>query len=160
MKVLQVYKDYYPPVKGGIEGHINLLSEGLKRHGVDVEVLVSNTRASLERVNVYGIPVTKVPQVGRFASAPLNATFPFWLRELGKDADIIHFHFPNPTAELSSLFPGFKNNVVVTYHSDIVKQKRLKEVYSPFFDSFPEKKPGDHCHLKQLRAVVVPAVAV
>jgi len=139
VKVLQVYKDYYPPVKGGIEGHLNLLSEGLKRRGVDVEVLVSNTRASLERVNINGIPVTKVPQVGRFASAPLNATFPFWLQRLGKDADIIHFHFPNPTAELSSLFPGLTNNVIVTYHSDIVKQKRLKEVYSPFLVRFLKK---------------------
>ncbi len=139
VKVLQVYKDYYPPVKGGIEGHLNLLSEGLKRHGIDVEVLVSNTRASLERVNINGIPVTKVPQVGRFASAPLNATFPFWLQKLGRDADIIHFHFPNPTAELSSLFPGLTNNVIVTYHSDIVKQKRLKEVYSPFLVRFLKK---------------------
>ncbi len=139
MKILQVYKDYYPPVKGGIEGHLNLLSEGLRRYGMDVEVLVSNTRASLEHINVNGIPVTKVPQLGRFASAPLNATFPFWLQKLGKTADIIHFHFPNPTAELSSLFPGLTNNVVVTYHSDIVKQKRLKEVYSPFLVRFLKK---------------------
>ncbi len=139
MKILQVYKDYYPPVKGGIEGHLNLLSEGLRRNGMDVEVLVSNTRAALERITVNGIPVTKVPQVGRFASAPLNATFPFWLQKLGKNADIIHFHFPNPTAELSSLFPGLTNNVVVTYHSDIVKQKRLKEVYSPFLVRFLKK---------------------
>ena len=29
LKVLQVYKDYYPPVVGGVEGHINLLANGL-----------------------------------------------------------------------------------------------------------------------------------
>ncbi len=136
MKVLQVYKDYYPPVKGGIEGHINLLSMGLKKRGVQIEVLVSNTRNALEKIKVDGIPVTKVPQIGRFASAPLNATFPFWLRELGRNVDIIHFHFPNPTAEISSLLPGFSRSVVVTYHSDIVKQKRLREVYSPFLTRF------------------------
>lgn len=136
MKVLQVYKDYYPPVKGGIEGHINLLSTGLKKRGVKVEVLVSNTCNAFEKINIDGIPVTKVPQIGRFASAPLNATFPFWLRELGRSVDIIHFHFPNPTAEISSLLPGFSRSVVVTYHSDIVKQKRLREVYSPFLTRF------------------------
>ena len=44
MKVLQIYKDYYPPVIGGIEGHINLLSHGLKERGIEVEVLVSTIR--------------------------------------------------------------------------------------------------------------------
>ena len=48
MKVLQIYKDYYPPVQGGIEKHINLLANGLNQHGVDVEILVSNVNRKLD----------------------------------------------------------------------------------------------------------------
>jgi glycosyltransferase involved in cell wall biosynthesis len=139
MKVLQIYKDYYPPVMGGIENHINLLSRGLKERGLGVEVLVSNTRASLERVEVNGVPVTKVPEFGRLASAPVNISFPFWLKRLGKDADILHFHFPNPTGELSYLLSGLNRKVVVTYHSDIVRQARLGKLYQPFLIRFLEK---------------------
>lgn len=136
LKVLQVYKDYYPPVIGGVEGHINLLASGLKQSGIDVEVLVSNTRARLEKETINGIQVTKVPQLGRLASAPLNPTFPFYLRRLAREAHVVHFHFPNPTGEISSIFTRLKNRAVVTYHSDIVRQARLGKLYSPFMRKF------------------------
>jgi len=118
---------------------MNLLSNGLKQRGIEIEVLVSNTRAKAERENINGISVTKVPQIGRFASAPLNMTFSFWLRRLGKDADILHFHFPNPTAEISYLFSGLEKEVVVTYHSDIVRQEKMGKLYSPLLLRFIEK---------------------
>jgi len=136
MKVLQVYKDYYPPVKGGIEGHINLLSRGLAERGIEVEVLVSNTRPQRTAASDNGIPITRVPEFGRVASSPVNPTFPFWLNRLGKDADILHFHFPNPTAELSYLLCGGESKLVVTYHSDIVRQARLGACYGPLLSRF------------------------
>ena len=136
MKVLQVYKDYFPPVRGGIEGHINLLANGLKENGVDVDVLVSNTSSHLEKENIDGIPVTKVPQIGRYASASLNMNFSYWINKLGEKADILHFHFPNPTAEISYLISGLNRKIVVTYHSDIIRQARLLKIYSPFLKQF------------------------
>ena len=136
MRVLHIYKDYYPPVMGGIEGHLNLLANGLKNAGVDVEVLTSNTITKLERENINGIPITKVPQLGRFNSAPLNLTLPYWIRTLGEKADIMHFHFPNPSAELSYLCSGLMSNVVVTYHSDIVRQKMTRMLLAPFSKKF------------------------
>ena len=138
LKVLQIYKDYYPPVIGGVEGHINLLANGLKDRGIRVEVLVSNTRAKLEMENIDGIRVTKVPQLGRFASAPLNASLSTWVRRLGREADVIHFHFPNPTGEIASLFSGLDRKIVVTYHSDIIRQANLAKLYSPFLRRFLE----------------------
>ncbi|MFH1953706.1 MAG: glycosyltransferase [Pseudomonadota bacterium] len=136
LKVLQVYKDYYPPVVGGVEGHINLLANGLKDRGIKVEVLVSNTRAKLETENINGIRIVKVPQLGRFASAPLNVSLFLWVRRLGKGADVIHFHFPNPTGEIASLIAGLSSKTVVTYHSDIVRQARLAKLYSPLLRRF------------------------
>ena len=136
LKVLQVYKDYYPPVVGGVEGHINLLANGLKDRGIKVGVLVSNTQAKLEIENIDGIRVTKVPQLGRFASAPLNASLSTWVRRLGREADVIHFHFPNPTGEIASLLAGLNSKIVVTYHSDIIRQAKLVKLYAPFLRRF------------------------
>ena len=136
LKVLQVYKDYYPPVVGGVEGHINLLANGLRERGVKVEVLVSNTRPRAETEIINEIRITKAPELGRFASAPLNVTFHNWLKKLGKEADILHFHFPNPTGEIASLLARLDKKVVVTYHSDIIRQAKLAKVYSPFLRQF------------------------
>ena len=139
MKVLHIYKDYYPPVMGGIEGHLNLLNSGLKEAGIQTEVLVSNTKPTLSREIIDGITVTKVPQVFRFNSAPINVSMPFWLKRLSVDADIMHFQFPNPTGELAYLLSGVRGNVVVSYQSDIVRQKITGMLLTPFLKRFLNK---------------------
>lgn len=108
MKVLQIYKDFYPPVKGGIEKHVHLLSRWLQDIGVEVRALVSNIGPRMARQTFRGISVYKVPQFGRISSAPLNPTLALWIRKLGRWADILHFYFPNPTAEISCLLCGLK----------------------------------------------------
>lgn len=139
MRILHVYKDYYPPVNGGIECHLNLLANGLRDKGIDVEILVSNTSNRFERSIINGIPVSKTPQWGRFYSAPLTSSFHRYLKKIGKNADIIHFHYPNPTAEFSYLFTNLNKKLVVTYHSDIIRQDKLGKIYSPFRHLFLKK---------------------
>ena len=136
MKILQIYKDYFPPIRGGIEGHINLLANGLEQRGHDVEVLVSNRKCKYEAENIDGIRVIKVPQLNRIASAPLNYSLFCWMKKLGEKADILHFHLPNPTAVMSYLISGLKKKAVVTYHSDIVRQQKLALLYRPFLKYF------------------------
>jgi len=136
LKILQIYKDYYPPVKGGIENHLNLLANGLAGRGHQIQVLVSNTGMNMEIEDHQGIRIFKVPQLGRISSAPLNPTLPCWIRKLGAGADILHFHFPNPSAEFSFLLSGLKKKFVVTYHSDIIRQVRTKKIYEPWMHRF------------------------
>lgn len=140
MKVLQIYKDYYPPTQGGIERHVNLLANGLRQRGVAVTVLVSNTRPVYEDLEVNGIRVIKAPQLFRLFSAPVNTSMSFLLARIGCDADILHFHLPNPTADMAYLFSGLSGKkVVATYHSDIVRQQILNKLYIPFFRLFLNK---------------------
>ncbi len=142
MKVLQVYKDYYPPTIGGIERHVNLLAEGLKKRGAEVSVLVSNTRPAREEKVLDGIRVVRAPQLFRLAHAPVNWRMSSLIRRLGSDADIIHFHLPNPTADMAYLFSRVKGpRIIATYHSDIVRQKILNRLYNPFLRRFL-----DRCH--------------
>ncbi len=48
------------------------------------------------------------------------------------DADIVHIHLPNPTAVLAYLASGHRGRLVVTYHSDTVRQKVLGPLFAPF----------------------------
>jgi len=136
MRILQVYKDYFPPVRGGIESHLNILSHGLADRGIATEVLVSNTCNKLEIQLDGKIKITKVPQITRIASAPINYNLVYYLRKIGGQHDLLHFHLPNPTAEVSFLISCMKKHAVATYHSDIIRQRRTAKLYRPLLQAF------------------------
>lgn len=131
MKVLHLYKDY-APVLGGIENHIRVLAEELRAAGVDARVLVTNTGPTTVRETIAGVPVTKTGRQANLSSAPLSLGFlsEVWKQE--KDTDIAHAHAPFPPGELAHLFLGRSRRFVITYHSDIIKQKVLGAAYAPF----------------------------
>ncbi len=130
MRVLHVYKDY-APVRGGIEHHVQLLAEGLCARGFDARVLVTNTQRRTEQLVVGGVPVTKAGRLASLQSAPISLAFyPAFLR-LSAEAEVVHLHLPYPPAELGQLFWGRARHSVVTYHSDIVRQRLLGALYRP-----------------------------
>ncbi|MDF1512253.1 MAG: glycosyltransferase [Anaerolineae bacterium] len=131
MRVLHVYKDYHPVV-GGIEHHIQTLAEGLLAQGVEVKVLVTNTSRQTRTGDINGVPVTKVGRLLNISSAPISPGFCSELRRLSKGTDIVHLHTPYPPAELCQLTNRQGRHLVLTYHSDIVRQKILGFLYSPF----------------------------
>jgi glycosyltransferase involved in cell wall biosynthesis len=130
MNVLFLYKDYHP-IFGGIENHIRLLAEGLGAGGVDARVLVTNIGAQTLRETIGGVPVTKTARQVNISSAPISLPYfrEVWRQEQG--IDIAHAHFPYPPGEIAHLLLGRSRRFVITYHSDIVKQKVLGLLYRP-----------------------------
>jgi rhamnosyl/mannosyltransferase len=51
------------------------------------------------------------------------------IRESG--ADLVHLHMPNPTAALAFIMSGFQGPLVLTWHSDIIRQRFLKVLFMP-----------------------------
>ncbi len=131
MKVLYVYKDYYPVV-GGIENHIRLICRGLKAGYPDIEptVLVTNRARNTVIEELDGVRIIKAGRLATVSSAPISLSLFTWIRRL--EADITHLHFPYPVGELAYLLGGRSRKMVITYHSDIVRQKYLLQVYKPF----------------------------
>lgn len=139
MDVLHVSKYYYPEV-GGIEQVVRTLAEHLRGPGMDVRVLAaaSRGRGSHERIN--GVPVTKATSLGELASVPVTPLFPAQLARLGRSADIVHLHLPNPAAVVSYLSLGPRRpRLVVTYHSDIVRQSTALRFYEPVLHRFLDR---------------------
>jgi glycosyltransferase involved in cell wall biosynthesis len=130
VSVLQIGKYYYPYM-GGIENHLYLLCNELKNR-VALEVVVCNDERQTVNEVVEGVRVTRCGQVTNVASTSLSPQMPLVLSR--RRYRIIHFHFPNPMgvmAYLTSTKPG-PHKVVVTYHSDIVRQENLQKIYAPF----------------------------
>ncbi len=134
MRVLHIYKDYYPPTCGGIEISIHRMIEATRDACEEIAVLICSRKRKSEFAEVEGTPVFKAGEWGRFLSAPVSPYFPYWLKQVR--ADILHYHLPNPTAVISHLLVRPRGKVVVHYHSDIVRQKRWMKLYGPFQDRF------------------------
>lgn len=129
LKVLHVYKNYHP-VAGGIEGHIRLLCSELAKSGFDVSVLATNTTKITTKEVLDGVKVVKAGPDLTLARTPIS--WRLWLEISRTRADLTHLHFPYPFGELGHLLFGKTKNLVVTYHSDIVNQRRLLKLYEPF----------------------------
>ncbi len=131
MRVLHIYKDY-APVVGGIENHIRLLAEAQHAAGVQTAVLVTNTTPRTEHTVINGVPVTKAGRLLNISSAPVSLAFYPLLYRLEQGIDIAHAHLPYPPGELGHLLLGHSRRLVLTYHSDIVRQRVLGALYTPF----------------------------
>jgi glycosyltransferase involved in cell wall biosynthesis len=128
MRVLHLGK-FYPPYRGGMETMLQLLCEG-ERQKIDSRVLVAHTNRITVRETVAGVPVTRVASVGSFRSVAICPIFPIHLWR--QTADIIVIHEPNPVAVLSYCLVRPLGHLIVWYHSDVVRQRYLFELYRPF----------------------------
>ncbi|MCB8943692.1 MAG: glycosyltransferase [Ardenticatenaceae bacterium] len=128
MKILHVYKDYYP-ILGGIENHIKTLAEAQTAVNHHVTILVTNPGGQLDYQQINGVHVWRVSRLATIASTPLSLSLPLKLRQL--QPDITHLHFPYPIGEVSQWLLGRKRPYVITYHSDIVKQQTILRFYRP-----------------------------
>jgi len=131
LKILHLYKDYFPVV-GGIENHIKWLAEAQAARGHDVSVLVTsqNQRTHIEMLN--GVRVIFAVRLATISSAPISIELP---RLLARERpDIAHLQFPYPLGEAANYFFGRARKTVITYQSDIIRQKFLRVVYAPLME--------------------------
>ena len=135
---MQVGKYYYP-VMGGIETVLQNLSEGLVSRGEEVTVICSHTEAKRIYEERRGVEVIKLPTFGAFASQPLTPSLWSEMRLKSGHFDLFHIHSPNPLAEVSCIALTKSPPIVITYHSDIIRQKFLGSMYKPALRKFLHK---------------------
>ncbi len=134
MKILQVYKDVFPQVNGGIERYMHDVSHFLQDRGHSVSILVAGGGHRI----VDGLSVSGIWSPGRILSNPVAPGYARFFTET--DADVIHFHLPLPSAVLgwSLVQKSRRKPYIVTYHSDIVRQSFVMPVYGPLLKRFLE----------------------
>jgi rhamnosyl/mannosyltransferase len=130
MRVLHVYKDVYPPIRGGIEQHIDAIRTALPDLQHDVLACARKFRTRQSTSPSDDGREVLVGELGRVLSTPIAPTFPLWLARLAHGA-IVHLHMPQPLAELSVVATRVRSPVVISYHTDIYRQRALLFLYRP-----------------------------
>ena len=136
LKVLHFYKTYYPDSFGGIEQVIFQLSEAGACHQIESTTLSLSTRGDIDNERV-GMHIAYYAATNfEVASTPFSVSAISKFKALAAQADIIHYHFPFPFMDLVHFIAGVKKPTVVSYHSDIVKQKLALKMYTPLMNQF------------------------
>jgi len=136
MRVLHFFKTSFPDTVGGIEQVIDQIARCSSKFGVTSEVL-SLTPERVERtIEINGYLVHRARLDLQIASTGFSASAFLRFSQLAKNADVIHYHFPWPFMDVVHFATRVKKPTVVTYHSDIIRQKYLLKLYRPLKNKF------------------------
>ena len=136
MRVLHFFKTYLPDSMGGIEQVIFQLCESGAQHGVEGQVLTLSSDPTPPIVQLGQHEVHRAKLDVQFASTGFSWSVFKRFRELAAEADVINYHFPWPFMDLVHFASGINKPFVVTYHSDIIRQKFLLNLYRPLMNRF------------------------
>ncbi|SDA60371.1 rhamnosyl/mannosyltransferase [Pseudomonas sp. NFACC15-1] len=136
MRVLHFYKTYLPDSMGGIEQVIFQLCDSTDRLSIDNTVLALSGQPSPEPILLRQHVVHQARMDFQLASTGFSYSVFKKFRELAAEADVINYHFPWPFMDLVHFCSAVKKPYVVTYHSDIVRQRHLLKLYRPLMRRF------------------------
>ena len=121
---------FYPPAAGGIETHVRTLAQAQAELGLGVSVFCMNHESGPTRREMDGrVHVTRFRPVASIAKIDLC---PMLIKHLAYvNADVIHLQVPNPTMILAILLARPRRPIVVTYQSDLVRQRVRGTLFRP-----------------------------
>lgn len=132
MKVLHVYRTYFPDPPGGLQEAIRQICISTQPMGVENTIFTLSPTPSPQVVDRPEARVVRCRSWAAPASCDLgslDALLTF--RQLANQADVIHYLFPWPFADVLRLAAPAHKPSVMTYISDIVRQRWLGAVYGP-----------------------------
>jgi rhamnosyl/mannosyltransferase len=132
MRVLQVYRTYFPDPPGGLQEAMRQIALGAKKFGIETRILALSPNPSPKEIPFPEGTVVRARSFAAPASCDLGGLGSFSLfKKEAEQADIIHFNFPWPFGDLLRFALPPDKPTLITYHSDIVRQKGLRLLYKP-----------------------------
>jgi glycosyltransferase involved in cell wall biosynthesis len=132
LKVLHVYRTYFPDPPGGLQEAIRQISSATGALGAEVRIFTLTPRPDPPIIHRPEAMVIREKSYGAPASCDLGGLAAFRrFQEMADWADILHFHFPWPFADLLNWATAPSKPRIITYHSDIVRQKMTGLLYAP-----------------------------
>ena len=131
---------YYAPAFGGIESHVGVVARSQVAAGAEVDVCCIKHQPGLpDESDDHGVRVRRLRPRVEFAKLAHLAGL---RRILQSDYDVFHVHVPNPTMIVGLLRTRPRRPIVVTYHSDYVRQRLRGLMFRPLEDRFYRMAAG------------------
>lgn len=130
--VLHVYRTYFPDPQGGMQEAIRQVCLATKVQGVSNTIFTLSPHPNPPVIERPEARVVRSRSWAAPASCDLGgidslASF----RHLTSQADLLHFFHPWPFADGLHFLAGHKKPSVLTYVSDVVRQRWLGRAYAP-----------------------------
>jgi rhamnosyl/mannosyltransferase len=127
---------FYPPEIGGIENHVEAISQELLRLGNNIDVLAlthEEAKIDIEYYQDYYLKIIRFRPSFQIYRAPITNQYLFQILNL--KSDIVHLHYPNPFGEIASLIKNFlnRNPIIITYHGEVTTEMLLKRIVVGLF---------------------------
>jgi O-antigen biosynthesis rhamnosyltransferase len=136
LRILHFYKTYLPDSRGGIEQFIYQLARGCAERGMSVDVLSLSSKVTDETKQFENHSSHRVRKNFEIASTSVSLRSISKFVSLARGSDVIHYHYPWPFADVVHFAGAVSKPTVLTYHSDIVRQRRLLWLYRPLMKRF------------------------
>jgi len=119
----------YPPWPGGVEQHVGQLAEGLAVRNWNVEVLCSDRHPFSSEERRPNLHIQRTKNWRTIWSQPFSPGVLTRIKRI--DAALVHLHVPFPLGIPACLRLRRDVPLVVTWHSDIVRQRAARPILAP-----------------------------
>jgi len=132
LRVLHVYRTYFPDPPGGLQEAVRQICLASSNFGIESRIFTLSPNPNPQEINAPEGIIIRRRSWAAPASCDMGGIKSITkFHELTTWADVIHYHFPWPFADILHLLAGSNKPSVMTYHSDIVRQRYLGYIYGP-----------------------------
>lgn len=136
MKILHVYKTFINDTMGGTQQVIASIIRNCPDTNIKFSVLSLSPRKTGVDYSFLDTENIHYKEHLSIASNPISFTLWRDYGDIVNQYDLIHYHFPWPFADLINYTWNVKKPIIITYHSDIVRQQKLLYFYKPLMHNF------------------------
>lgn len=136
MRILHLYKTHLLEEPGGVARCVDQLAQGTSAHGHEVDVLFLSRGPARAPISFGNYTAHPVPMNCELSSTGISLSLFSKFSKLARKADLIHYHFPWPMMDVVHFTTRICKPSIVTYHSDVVRQRYMLTLYRPLMERF------------------------
>lgn len=133
LRVLHIYRTYFPETQGGVQEAIRQIALATRPLGVESSVFTLAQHPDPAKLHAEEGEIVRARSLFEIASCDFASPAGIQrCRAAAQHADLLQVHYPWPFADM--MLPWIRRPgqpLVVTYHSDIVRQGWLNTLYAP-----------------------------